>query len=135
MYLRECNGLQADPSLMSTGELKENYARVSNSKSIFAESLSSGTPFRRRIGAFADDRIALSPIEGAINMSPHFSRLTESQMKQKPTVQDFEAFEDFENDEGRVDLQATGNFSSIGSKTGNFMTHQPNTQGARYARL
>jgi hypothetical protein len=46
MYLRECNVL-SDPSLMSTGELKENYARVSNVKSIFGESLSSGhnTPY------------------------------------------------------------------------------------------
>ena len=47
MYLRECNGLVGNPSLMSTGELKENYARVSNVKSMFGESLSSGggTPY------------------------------------------------------------------------------------------
>ena len=96
MYLRECNGL--DPNLMSTRELKENYVRVSNTKGIFAESISSGTPFR-------EERLALSPIEGGINLSPHFSRLTESQMRipsNNKMVKEFH-FE-YEEDEDSVDL-------------------------------
>ena len=52
MYLQESN-IMKDPSLMSTLELKENYARVSNPKSIFGESISSeglsGTPFRSAV--------------------------------------------------------------------------------------
>jgi hypothetical protein len=133
MYLRECNGL--DPSLMSTGELKENYARASsNTKGagIFAESVSSGTPFRQRE--------ALSPIEGGHNMSPHFSKLTESQLK-RPSLFNYnnenvaKDFDYGENDEDSVDLQATGNFSSIGSKTGNFMTQQPAAARARLNRF
>lgn len=51
MYLKEVNGLTCDPSLMSTSELKENYARFSHAKSIMGESLSSGsTPFSRIAG-------------------------------------------------------------------------------------
>jgi hypothetical protein len=48
-YLRECSGvLEKEPSLMSTVELKENFARVSNARSMFGESLSSaGTPYLR----------------------------------------------------------------------------------------
>jgi hypothetical protein len=47
-YLRESNIMGVDPSLMSTTELKENYARATNTKSpIFGESLSSnGSPYR-----------------------------------------------------------------------------------------
>lgn len=102
MYLRECNVL-SDPSLMSTGELKENYARVSNVKSMFGESLSSGhnTPNLHQ------SRIQ---IEVA---SPHFSNI-----------------DGIMRDE--VDLQVTGTFSSVGSRSN--IIHQ-SSKNARYSRL
>jgi len=52
MYLKESN-IMKDPSLMSTIELKENYARISHPKSFFGESISSegfsATPFRSAV--------------------------------------------------------------------------------------
>jgi len=72
MYLKESNIMQ-DPSLMSTIELKENYARVSNPRSFFGESLSSegfSTPFR---SGTTPNRV-FTPIEGIMNnmQSPQF---------------------------------------------------------------
>lgn len=65
-YLKEYSGLEKEPSLMSTIELKENFAKVSNAKRMFGDSMSShgGTPNRRGE--------PLSPIQ---NMSPQFSRV------------------------------------------------------------
>lgn len=58
---------------MSTIELKENYARVSNPKSFFGESISSeglsGTPFR---SAAVDQNRVFTPMDLNQMQSPQF---------------------------------------------------------------
>lgn len=110
MYLRESNIMQ-DPDLMSTIELKDNYARISQPRSIFGESLSSetaNTPFRTGSVLGGGDRNALNRIDGMIlNMqSPQFNRGVSDSAKM------------IANDHGDELLQATGNFSSMGSQAG-----------------
>jgi hypothetical protein len=76
MYLKESNEA-SDPSLMSTLELRENCARISDPKSILRESMSSAsamTPFRSAGGLGGGDRI-FNRIDGMIlnAQSPSFS--------------------------------------------------------------
>ncbi len=76
MYLKESNEA-SDPSLMSTLELRENCARISDPRSILRESMSSAsamTPFRSAGGIGGGDRI-FNRIDGMIlnAQSPSFS--------------------------------------------------------------
>ncbi len=76
MYLKESNAA-SDPSLMSTLELRESCARISDPRSIMRESISSAsamTPFRSAGGVSGGDRI-FNRIDGMIlnAQSPSFS--------------------------------------------------------------
>ncbi len=105
-----------DPSLMSTIELKENYARISHPRSFFGESISSeglsGTPFRSVGGAPGinstggeNNHRVFTPMDVNQMQSPQF-------YNRPPTFDQEEALIKMHDDEL---MQATGQFSSMSS--------------------
>lgn len=79
MYLREC-GEVPNLSLMSTSELKENYARASRAPNMFSDNISSaaGTPY-------SAERV-FTPLDANILGSPQFSKEDEEKNEEIPLL-------------------------------------------------